>query len=177
MRRGGGCIPFRTETMTVAIYQNAMSGELVASTAVALLLLIFFLHCGIPRYNLRHLVEVSRYVSQAVRIPISPRRPVVGDDIFTCESGIHVDGIIKNPSNYEPFDPAEVSMRRKFLIGKKTGRSALRHKLKSLGTDTEDRLPEELLMKVKNESSRLKTSFTDEELLRFCSIRSEAVSP
>jgi molybdate transport system permease protein len=36
-----GCIPFRTETMTVAIYQNAMSGELAASTAVALLLLVF----------------------------------------------------------------------------------------------------------------------------------------
>jgi molybdate transport system permease protein len=36
-----GCIPFRTETMTVAIYHNAMSGELAASTAVALLLLVF----------------------------------------------------------------------------------------------------------------------------------------
>ncbi len=36
-----GCIPFRTETMTVAIYQNAMSGEMAASIAVALLLLIF----------------------------------------------------------------------------------------------------------------------------------------
>ena len=54
---------------------------------------------------------------------------MVGEDIFTCESGIHIDGIIKNPSNYEPFDPAEVSMRKKFLIGKKAGRSALRHKL------------------------------------------------
>jgi len=36
-----GCIPFRTETMTVAIYQNAMSGEMAASIAVALLLLVF----------------------------------------------------------------------------------------------------------------------------------------
>jgi len=36
-----GCIPFRTETMTVAIYQNAMSGDLSASIAVALLLLVF----------------------------------------------------------------------------------------------------------------------------------------
>jgi molybdate transport system permease protein len=36
-----GCIPFRTETMTVAIYQNAMSGELASATAVALLLLVF----------------------------------------------------------------------------------------------------------------------------------------
>jgi homocitrate synthase NifV len=48
---------------------------------------------------------------------------VVGKDIFTCESGIHIDGIIKNPSNYEPFDPAEVSLQRKFLIGKKAGKN------------------------------------------------------
>jgi len=77
------------------------------------------------------------------------------------------NGIIKNPSNYEPFDPAEVSMRRKFLIGKKTGRSAVRYKLKRLGINKE-----ELLMKVKNESSRLKTSFSDEELLRCASMLS-----
>ena len=36
-----GCVPFKTETMTVAIYQNAMSGELAASMAVALLLAVF----------------------------------------------------------------------------------------------------------------------------------------
>ena len=36
-----GCIPFKTETMTVAIYQNAMSGELKASIAIALLLTVF----------------------------------------------------------------------------------------------------------------------------------------
>ena len=132
---------------------------------------------GADKYNLKRLRPLSEYVAKVSGIPLSSRKPVVGKDIFTCESGIHIDGIIKNPSNYEPFDPAEVSMRRKFLIGKKTGRSALRHKLKSLGTNTENCLLEKLLMKVKNESSRLKTSFTDEELLRFCSIRSEAVSP
>jgi len=68
-------------------------------------------------------------------------------------------------------------MRRKFLIGKKTGKNALRYKLNSLRTNTEDRVLEELLRKVKIESSRLKTSLTDKELLRFCSIQSEVVSP
>ncbi|MBW1833494.1 MAG: homoaconitate hydratase [Deltaproteobacteria bacterium] len=132
---------------------------------------------GTDKYNLKRLRPLSEYVAKVSGIPLSSRKPVVGKDIFTCESGIHIDGLIKNPSNYEPFDPAEVSMRRKFLIGKKTGKSALRYKLNSLRTNTEDRVLEELLMKVKNESSRLKTSFSDKELLRFCSIRSEAVSP
>ena len=67
-------------------------------------------------------------------------------------------------------------MRRKFLIGKKTGRSALRYKLRSLGINKEDHLPEEFLKKVKIESSRLKRNLTDVELLHFWSIRSEAGS-
>ena len=128
---------------------------------------------GTDKYNLKRLRPLSEYVAKVSGIPLSSRKPVVGKDIFTCESGIHIDGLIKNPSNYEPFDPAEVSLQRKFLIGKKTGRSALRHKLKSLGTNTEDRLLEKLLMKVKNESSRLKTSFSDKELLRCASMLSQ----
>ena len=67
-------------------------------------------------------------------------------------------------------------MRRKFLIGKKTRKSALRYKLRSLGINKEDHLPKEFLKKVKIESSRLKRNFTDVELLHFCSIRSEAGS-
>ncbi len=127
---------------------------------------------GMDKYNLKRLRPLSEYVAKVSGIPLSSRKPVVGKDIFTCESGIHIDGLIKNPSNYEPFDPAEVSLRRKFLIGKKAGRSALRHKLRSLGINTENRLLEKLLMKVKNESSRLKTSFSDEELLRCASMLS-----
>ena len=125
---------------------------------------------GVSRYNLKHLTELSRYVSQAARIPLSPRKPVVGDEIFTCESGIHIDGLLKNPSNYEPFDPADLSLQRKFLIGKKAGKSALRNKLRSLKTNIEDGILEELLRKVKIESSRLKKSFSDEELLRYASM-------
>ena len=147
-------------------------GERAGNAALEEVIAFLVKRSNAPQYKLKYLPQLAHYVARAARIPLSPKRPVVGEDIFTCESGIHVDGIIKNPSNYEPFDPAEVSMRRKFLIGKKTGRSALRHKLKSLRTNTEDRVLEKLLMKVKNESSRLKTSFSDEELLRCASMLS-----
>ena len=122
---------------------------------------------GMPRYGLKHLPALARYVAQAAHIPLSPKRPVVGKDIFTCESGIHIDGLIKNPSNYEPFDPEEVSLKRKIIIGKKAGRHALCHKLGSLGIRVEEHFLTELLAKVKEESSRLKTGFTDNELLHF----------
>lgn len=128
----------------------------------------------VDRYNLKCLCFLSRYVAKVSRIPVSPKKPVVGKNIFTCESGIHIDGLVKNPSNYEPYDPAEVSLQRKFLIGKKAGTNALRYKLESLGIETQSHLLEQFLMKVKKESSRLKTSLTDEELLHLYSLQSEA---
>ena len=123
---------------------------------------------GVSRYNLKHLPKLSRYVARAAHISFSPRKPVVGDEIFTCESEIHIDGLIKNSSNYEPFDPAEVSLKRKIIIGKKAGKNALRQKLSSLGLRVEENHLTELLTKIRKESFRLKMGFTDNELLHFC---------
>jgi len=122
------------------------------------------------QYHLKHLPELTQYVARAIHIPLSPKRPVVGRDIFTCESGIHIDGLIKNTRNYEPFDPAEVSLKRKIVIGKKSGRNALCHKLNTLGVALEENLLTNLLAKVKEESSRSKMSFTDHQLLHFCEL-------
>ena len=151
-------------------------GERAGNAALEEVVAFLVKRKGIARYNLTFLSSLSDYVANISRIPVSPKKPVVGKDIFTCESGIHIDGLVKNPANYEPYDPSEVSLRRKFLIGKKAGTNALRYKLKSLGMDVEGHLLEELLIKVKNESSRLKTSLTNEELLHLCSIQSEAAS-
>ncbi|MEW6381223.1 MAG: homoaconitate hydratase [bacterium] len=131
---------------------------------------------GVDKYNLKPLRFLSWYVAKASHIAIPPKKPIVGKDIFTCESGIHLDGLIKNPSNYEPYDPAEVNMERKFLVGKKAGRTSLKHKLETLGVRTEGSLLIELLMKVKDESSRLKTDLTNEELLHLYSMQEDAES-
>ncbi|RLB83144.1 MAG: homoaconitate hydratase [Deltaproteobacteria bacterium] len=149
-------------------------GERAGNAALEEVLAFLAKRNGVSRYNLKHLPKLAHYVAQAAHIPLSPRKPVVGEDIFTCESGIHIDGLVKNPLNYEPYDPSEVSLHRKFLIGKKAGRNALRYKLKSLGINAEGYLLEQLLMKVKTESSRLKMSLTDEELLHLYSLQSEA---
>lgn len=124
---------------------------------------------GRDKYNLKQLRPLSEYVAKVSGIPLSSRKPVVGKDIFTCESGIHIDGLIKNPSNYEPFDPAEVSLKRKIIIGKKAGKNALRHKLSGLGLRVEENHLTGLLTRLRKESFRLKMGFTDNELLRFCS--------
>jgi homocitrate synthase NifV len=94
---------------------------------------------------------------------------VVGKDIFTCESGIHIDGLIKNPSNYEPFDPAEVSLKRKIIIGKKAGKNALRHKLSGLGVRVEENHLTGLLTKLRKRKSFDRTA--DKAQKRILSIK------
>lgn len=49
---------------------------------------------------------------------------MVGDNIFSHESGIHMDGALKHPETYEVFNPAEVGLERKIFIGKHSGTAA-----------------------------------------------------
>ena len=149
-------------------------GERAGNAALEEMVAFLAKRKAINRYSLKYLPLLSAYVAKISRIPLSPKKPVVGKNIFTCESGIHIDGLVKNPSNYEPYDPAEVSLQRKFLIGKKAGTNALRYKLESLGIDAEGHFLEQFLMKIKNESSQLKTSLSDKELLHLYSIQSGA---
>ena len=117
------------------------------------------------KYNLKYLAMLSDYVGSASGISVSSKKPVVGSDIFTCESGIHIDGLLKNPLNYELYNPCEVGLERKFLIGKKTGKNALKHKLNTLGVVIKPESMGFLLEKLKKESGRLMKNFSDEELL------------
>lgn len=96
--------------------------------------------------------------------PVSRMKPVIGADIFNYESGIHADGISKNPSMYEPFPPALVGMERKLIIGKHSGRKSLCCKLDELGLCYDDTLIEQLLNRVKTASTDLGRSLTDSEL-------------
>ncbi|KZX12636.1 2-isopropylmalate synthase [Methanobrevibacter filiformis] len=76
------------------------------------------------------LFNLSDFVSKITGIKIPPNKPVVGENAFAHESGIHVDGILKNASTYEPIAPELVGHTRKIALGKHTGASALRSKLK-----------------------------------------------
>ena len=145
-------------------------GERAGSAALEEVVAFLAIRKGMVKYNLKHLPTLSDYVAKAARIPFSSKKAVVGQAIFDCESGIHMDGLIKNYSNYEPYDPSRLSLQRKFFIGKKAGTNSLRYRLKSLGIDAGGDLLDQLLTKIKSESSRLKTSLSDEELLHLYSL-------
>lgn len=112
------------------------------------------------------LVEVSRCVARASGRSVPAWKAVVGERVFAHEAGLHVDGILKDPRNYEPFEPAEVGLSRHLVLGKHAGRHGLAERLKDLGLEpAPDRLPE-LLQRVRTISQRRKRPVTDFELTR-----------
>src|SRR2546423_2154655 len=91
-----------------------------------------------------HLEEVfpsSRLLSEITGAAVAPNKAVVGANAFAHEAGIHQDGIIKNPQTYEIISPETVGVpSRSLVLGKHSGRNALRSSLRDLGyvpTDTE----------------------------------------
>ncbi len=95
-------------------------------------------------------------------------KPVVGDEIFRYESGIHADGIQKNASTYEPYEPKEVGQKRKLIIGKHSGTKAVIYKLKELYIDHENKDIDNILVTIRKMSIQLKREIFDSELILLC---------
>lgn len=88
------------------------------------------------RFNPKHVIELVKTVCAAADLEIAPNAPVVGSRIFSHESGIHVDGMMKNKSAYEPFSPKEVGAKREYPIGKHSGAGTLIYHLKKRGIES-----------------------------------------
>jgi len=72
------------------------------------------------------LPALSALVARASGIPVPAGAPVVGSRAFAHESGVHVDGMLKALHAYEPYDPAEIGVRRRLVLGAQSGRASLR---------------------------------------------------
>ncbi len=82
-------------------------------------------------YDLQALRDVCVVAAGQARLSIPRNKPVIGEDIFRCESGLHVHGIECAPELYEPYPPETVGMGRVLSLGGKSGRAAVRNALKS----------------------------------------------
>jgi homocitrate synthase NifV len=76
--------------------------------------------------DLTSFAELSGLVARASGKPVAWHKSLVGGGAFTHESGIHVDGLLKDPLNYQGIDPAEVGRRHHLVLGKHSGRHAVR---------------------------------------------------
>jgi homocitrate synthase NifV len=85
---------------------------------------------GIDPHRFR---EISLFVARASRRPLPAWKAVVGERVFAHESGLHADGVLKDPGNYEGFDPAEVGLTRQIVVGKHSGSSGLIDRYREIG--------------------------------------------
>ena len=91
------------------------------------------------------LTAASRLVSYLTGFAVQPNKAIVGGNAFAHESGIHQDGVIKNPLTYEIMTPQSVGLTGSQLtIGKLSGRRGLQQKLHQLGHDVEGEALDEL---------------------------------
>lgn len=92
--------------------------------------------------------KLAMLISKITKFKINKNKPIFGENIFTHESGIHVDGVLKNSSNYEPFSPELIGVKRKFTFGPTSGKAALKQVLKNKDLTTE--IDDNILNKIKS---------------------------
>jgi homocitrate synthase NifV len=83
--------------------------------------------------DLRNFPALSRQVATASGDTIGSRKSLIGRDVFSHEAGIHVDGLLKDPNNYQGVDPALVGRSHQLVLGKHSGSQGVVHAYKQLG--------------------------------------------
>lgn len=106
---------------------------------------VMAIHTRQSAYNVRtnvdtrQIMKSSRLVSNYMGVPVQPNKAVVGANAFAHESGIHQDGMLKNASTFEIMTPESVGLSQsRLVLGKHSGRHALKVRLQELGYTVED---------------------------------------
>ena len=100
-------------------------------------------------FKTKYIKELSDLVSEASGLPIPYNKPIVGNNVFRHESGIHVDAVIEEPLCYEPYLPELVGQKRQLVLGKHSGCRAVRAKLNECELDVSDEELIEIVRQVK----------------------------
>ena len=123
--------------------------------------------CGIdPGIDTHRFHELSRFVARASHRPVPSWKPVVGERVFSHESGLHTDGVLKNPLNYEGFDPADVGLKRHIVLGKHSGTSGVVERYRTMGISVSRKEAVQLLEQVRAIAQRVKRPLNEKELFR-----------
>lgn len=88
------------------------------------------------RVETRQIYPASRLLAQVIGWPVPPNKPIVGDNAFAHEAGIHQDGVLKYKLTYEIMKPEDIGIpSNKLVLGKHSGRHAFINRLTELGID------------------------------------------
>ena len=111
------------------------------------------------------LASLARLVSAAACRPIPDGKAIVGGSAFTHESGIHVAGLLRDPTTYESLMPERFGRTRRIVLGKHSGRAAVAHALGILGVASDRISMPVLLERVRARAVATKRIVTGDDLL------------
>ncbi|MCS6784385.1 MAG: 2-isopropylmalate synthase [Candidatus Caldarchaeum sp.] len=121
---------------------NASLEEIVAS--------LRFLYGVDTSIRLEKIYRVSRLVEKLMGIVVPKNKAIVGDNAFAHESGIHVHGILGNPTTYEPVMPEVFGRRRRIVFGKHSGIHGLEAFLREYGFTVDRDKVSQILWRIKD---------------------------
>ena len=121
-----------------------------------------------------HIAVTSRMVAEYTGMAVQPHKAIVGANAFAHESGIHQDGMLKNKATYEIMSPETIGLVRAsgdvgVVMGKHSGRNALKTKLKALGYDLAAEQLDDVFARFKRVAESKSGGLADEDLLALVS--------
>jgi homocitrate synthase NifV len=126
----------------------------------------------------RRLPEISQLVAEVSGRPIAAGKSIVGEDVFSHESGIHVHGLLRDRRNYQSLDPGELGREHRLVLGKHSGVASVVHAYEGLGIAVNGREAKDILSRVRNFATTEKHPPLNSDLIRFYGeARCETVAP
>ncbi len=104
---------------------------------------------GVNKYNLNYVTEAAATLERLSGFFLAPNRPITGSNAFSHKSGVHTNGVLKDPRTYEPFDPAMIGRERRIIIDKYTGKRAVAARLEEFGVQVEGEQLERIVEEIK----------------------------
>jgi len=115
--------------------------------------------------DLRKFPVLSEKVASAAGRPVPWQKSVVGEGAFTHEAGIHIDGLLKHPDNYQGFDPRLVGRQHRFVLGKHSGRGGVQAVYATLGHTVAEAEAGQIMSSVRDFVNSTKRPPSSDELL------------
>lgn len=140
-------------------------GERAGNAALEEVVMALKVACGIDvGIDTRRFHAVSRLVGSASNREVPAWKAVVGERVFSHESGLHADGVLKDPRNYEGFPPEEVGLTRHIVAGKHSGTNGIVESYRQIGIPISREEAQELMAKVRSTAQRIKGPLAAKDL-------------
>ncbi|GAW67113.1 trans-homoaconitate synthase [Geoanaerobacter pelophilus] len=142
-------------------------GERAGNAALEEVVMALKVACGIDvGIDTRRLAAISRLVGKASNRGVPAWKAVVGERVFSHESGVHTDGVLKNPANYEVFPPEEVGLSRHIVAGKHSGTNGIVECYRQIGIPLSIEEAQKLMARVRSASQLIKGPLQPQDLIR-----------